>query len=256
MSELYNRTAYLNKKLEYLFGHSIIEYDMKSAGFSIIKKYKLLDEESIAGLEKLPKHVRHVAIGKLDRDNPVVKEGLKRGFRECRKMFFEANDVDEDEVLSIKKDAIFIMGRQLKNLDFGEVVFAEKNFYDSYIYLNKYEFYMNDEQCDCKGINDSLVDLHRKYMLDLFREFANKMRFADPKKQLDFVKEAAVAYRNRELAIGYYRELNNYSIFRPMNPIKILGKTAGLTYYGGDLKHINIQYNYTNYLIPFYRFLT
>ena len=256
MNELYNRTMYLNKNIEYLFGHSIVEYDMKSAGFSIIKKYKLLDEATIEALENLPKHVRHVAIGKLDRDNEVVKEGLKHGFRESRKLLFEANNLEDDDVLSIKKDAIFVIGKELTNLEFGEVRFDKKNVYDSYIYLNKYEFYMNSDHCDCKGIRDELVDLHRKYMLDLFREFADRMRFSDRKKQLDFIKEVAVGYRNRELANGYYRELNNYSIFRPLKPFTILGKEVGITEYEEDLKHIDIHYNYMNYIVPMYKFLT
>ena len=50
VSELYKRTMYLNKNIEFIFGKEIIEYDIKSAGFNIIKKFKFLPEDKARGL--------------------------------------------------------------------------------------------------------------------------------------------------------------------------------------------------------------
>ena len=41
---IYNpsQTTWLNPNIEYLFGDEIIDYDMKDAGFNLIKQYRLL----------------------------------------------------------------------------------------------------------------------------------------------------------------------------------------------------------------------
>lgn len=256
MSDLYKRTNYLNKDIEFLFGEEIIEYDIQSAGFNIIKKFKFLPDETVRWLESLDKHTRHVKIGLLERDNEVLKKNMKRGFVACRKKLFIENHLQDEDILSIKKDAIFVKGLRLTNTEFDNIHFIEKNVYTSFLFLNKIEFYMNDETCDIKGINDILAVLHKDYMLDVFREFAGVMRHSVLKKQLDFVKEVASAYRRRDLRNGYYRELNRRSLFRPLNDINILNSKMGYNFYEGDLSKIDISYNYMNYFIPLFRFLT
>lgn len=256
ISDLYKRTMYLNKETEFLFGDEIIEYDIQSAGFNIIKKFGFLPEATIDWLEGLDKHSRHIQIGLLEKNDEVLKRNMKRGFVACRKKLFKENDLQDNHVLSIKKDAIFIVGTKLRETEFDNIRFIKKNVYNSYIYLNKIEFYMNDEGCDCKGINDILVRLHQDYMLDIFREFAALMRHSTIKKQLSFIKEVSVAYRRRELEHGYYRELNRRSLFRPIEPLGILNSKMGYNFYESDLKKIDITYNYMNYLVPLYRFLT
>ena len=256
VSELYKRTMYLNKNIEFIFGKEIIEYDIKSAGFNIIKKFKFLPEDKIRWLESLEKHSRHVQIGLLEKNNETLKNNLKKGFCACRKKLFVENDITDDMILSIKKDAIFIKGIRLRNTVFDNIEFVKKNVYESYFYLDKKEFYMNDDKCDCKGINDSLVPLHRPYMLDIFREFANLVRNSTHEKQLQFIKNVACAYRRRELSNGYYRELSKRSLFRPKSDILVLNSKMGYNFYEGDPSNLDISYNYTKFVVPMFRFLT
>ena len=42
MDNLWKRTLWKNPKIKFVNNTEIIEYDMKNAGFSLIKKYKLL----------------------------------------------------------------------------------------------------------------------------------------------------------------------------------------------------------------------
>ena len=44
-SALYTKTNYLNKNIDYLLNTDIREYDLKSAGLSLIKYFKLLPEK-------------------------------------------------------------------------------------------------------------------------------------------------------------------------------------------------------------------
>lgn len=254
-TDLYRRTIYLDKSTEVLFGTRIVEYDMRSAGFNIIKHFKFLPEEKIAFLEKLDKHARHIAIGKLERSDEVLKKNMKKGFVAARRVFFDSNSIEEKNILSIKKDAIFLKDIEPLHTVFDTIEFVKKNEYESYFYLNKIEFYLNDEKCDCKGINDTLVALHQPYMLDIFREFSMLMRNSDHRQQLKFIQDVAKAYRRRELAVGYYRELNRRSLFRPKEQIEILNSYMGYNHYGGNANGLDISYNYIHYLIPLYRLL-
>ena len=55
-------TLYLNKNLSYIKNVSIVEYDIKSAGFSVIKEKKLLPEKVITKLEGMKKLICQIII--------------------------------------------------------------------------------------------------------------------------------------------------------------------------------------------------
>lgn len=248
LSELYNRDQYRNKAIEYIISADIVEYDIKSAGLSISNYYKLLDKSTLDKLYRLPKHDRHVAIGKLCRENKEYNESLKQGFVNIRKEFFKENDIQDDDVLSIKKDAIFLL-RRVNVTQFGDcVTFDSKNTYTSYYYINKKEFYNSPDKLDVKGINDDILILHRDYMLDFMHNIFNMMETSDNNERV--IKELVGftdAYKNRELEIEYYRELNEDSSYR-LNK-DYIGYPLGLLRVG-DVSDINIAYNYMNYIRP------
>ena len=50
-----SKSIWKNPNIEYLFNDDIIEYDIKDAGFSLIKQHRLLPDETIRNLEKLGK---------------------------------------------------------------------------------------------------------------------------------------------------------------------------------------------------------
>ena len=60
--ELYECDLYINDNNPYLFNADIFEYDMKDAGFSLIKEFNLLDKSTIEKLSKQDKDIRKVNI--------------------------------------------------------------------------------------------------------------------------------------------------------------------------------------------------
>ena len=120
-SELYKRSLYLNKNIDYLFGVDICEYDIESAGLNIIKYYGLLPQDRITYLEGMSKEARNKQIGIYQRDDSVFKEALSEGFVNIRKEFFELNEIEDDDILSIKKDAIFTLDRRMRHTKIGNV---------------------------------------------------------------------------------------------------------------------------------------
>ena len=115
MSNLAKKTLYVNPNIQFLSNMQIIEYDMKNAGFSLIKKYDMLPKKIIEKLEKIGKEEKAfdkkfgkqkqtIEIGKLQRKYPELAKKLKIGFEVERENFIRKNKLEEDDIISIKKD--------------------------------------------------------------------------------------------------------------------------------------------------------
>lgn len=223
-----DKSTWLNPDIEYLFDDEIIEYDIRDAGFNLIQQFKLLPPEKIQELTKLGKGIeRHIAIGKLQREDRDLSKSLSDHFTEVRKIFMEFNKLSDDNIISVKKDAIYTIG-QCNKLKFGQVEFIPKNTYTSYIRfpnINNLELYYSSQTIDVKGMSDSAVNRHRLYMLQFLREIISQTESHDPKAKrtiMRFIDE----YKSLQMDEAYYVEFNNVS------------------------KNVNPIYNYAKILIP------
>ena len=248
-NDLYRRHFYVNKSIETLINNEIIEYDMKSAGISIIESKELLSEEEIELLKSMPKELRNVKIGNLQKHNKDLVKKLNEGFTEYRKMFIEANDLDINDIISIKKDAIFTTKR-CNEKEFDKVRFDEKNIYTSYYYFkNGIEIYYNRNKMDVKGINDDKIKEHKKYFGSFINRFCFMGETSSLSNRIKFLNEFTYMYKTRNLNVNYYREFNANSLFRSFDTLT--GLDVALTKIG-KLKpeEVDIKYNFFNYLVP------
>jgi hypothetical protein len=244
---LYEKHLYLNKNIDYLISNEIVEYDIQSAGFNLLKKYKLVDENKIKHLESLDKKTRQVQIGLYIKYDKELGKKLNIKFVEIRKWFFEQNNLQDDEVLSIKKDAIMTLRRCL-NTELDNIKFVEKNIYTSYYHINNKEFYYNKDVVHVKGIDDELLKLHEEYMLDFLYNFFKMNEISKKKKVIELIKDFSYYYKAKKLEIGYYRELSNQSLFR-LNDVYYNKNVMGV-HDIGDVNKLDIGYNYFNYIVP------
>ena len=209
------KTTWVNPNLEYVFGENIIEYDKKDAGFSLIKQFRLLPDSEIDRLERIPKGVnRHIAVGCLERDNKDFAQALTDKFCEARRVFIEINSIDtENSILAVKKDAIFVVDT-VKRTKFGQVEFAMKNQYSSYIRFpanGNLELYYNNAGIDVKGMGDIAVNRHRIYTIEWLRGYFRLMENRDTNVKrylMRYIKE----YKANELEEEYYLEFNSKSL--------------------------------------------
>ena len=245
MSMLYKRDNFLNETIPYLFSNDITEFDIKSGGFSVIKHFKLVDDKFIRQLEISSKKRRQVLIGLYIRKNKGFSKILSAHFAEARKLFIETNNVLEEDIISIKKDAI-ITTKPFYVLDFGDIHFIPKRRYHSYLYLNRMELYFSNDYIDVKGIKDDISIRHDDFMLDFISRFLAIIKNGSRSHALKVLKDFAKAYRNRELETGYYREMNIKSYYR-LNE-DILGQSVYIQDIG-DVNQINISYNYVHIIL-------
>lgn len=213
------KTTWMNPNIEYLFNSEIIEYDIKDAGFNLIKQYKLLPAEKIQELEKLGKGFeRHKQVGILQRNNQEFSTALLSKFAEIRNIFINMNNIDDNDIISVKKDALFIVGH-VEKTKFGIIEFDKKHVYSSYIRfpnVQNLEIYYSNMGLDVKGMSENAMNRHRIYMLDFLYKTLGMIEIHSTRVKrniMKFIEE----YKCGQLEEGYYLEFNNMS--REINPI-------------------------------------
>lgn len=254
-SELYKKDTYRNKNFIILINNHITEYDLKSANTSLCKEYNLLPDNQIDKIEKMKKKDRVVTIGKLQRKNKKFKDQLKSSFIDIRRRFFEENLITDDDIVSIKKDAIFST-KICGCVDFGYCHFSVKNEYSSYMYLNKFEFYYSNlkQKIDVKGIDDTILEYHNNFMLDFMKKLFYHLETSEITTTVKFYKRFVDKYKRLQLPVGYYREFNQDSVIRLNDSDETYDDEIFIPY-EHKTEHLNIDYNFFNILLPISTYL-
>lgn len=243
------KDRYLNSELRYLSNTLIVEYDMQQAGLNIIRKYKLLPDNMIKELTELskkstplePKYGKHQAdikIGKMQRNNKKLSEGLKEGFRESRDLFLTKNNLSEQEVLSIKKDAIFVT-KHVNETKLDEFInFRPKNIYSGYLLLNNIEIYYSDDKTDIKNLGEVDEEKHKDYFISFINRFFKKSENCSKEELLKFLRIFIDRYKGLELKQEFYIP------FKTAGKYKYLDGVETDVNYRQDLHELDISYNY------------
>lgn len=174
---LSSKHNYTNKEIKYIKNGVITEYDMKNGGPSILKHKKLITDEEYDYLMSLDKLTCNIEVGNWLKDNKEVSIELMNGFREAREELFEKNDIQDDEVLSIKKDAVFLINKTLEKEQLNpDYLFRKKNQYTTYINLNNKEFYYNifNDKFDIKGFSDKVLEKQNDHLFKFIKDIIKK----------------------------------------------------------------------------------
>lgn len=234
MRNLYEKELY-HTTVPYING-IIREYDITKANISILLWKGLIKQSDYDRFFSMDKQERQIRIGIMQRDYPRIKQGLKEGFVEARKAFFESNNIQPEDVISIRKDSITLLNKPARVIQFGPVFFRTANIYTSYTMLpDGIRLYFR-EDIDVIGMSDEKVNLHRPYFYDLLETILEFIETAGPRETLRFLQEISERYVKQDFDLNYYREFNNRSLFRTYYTI------AGSTYYLDNIP-INQLYN-------------
>ena len=250
-NKVYKYDIYLNDNYQYLINVPIYEYDIKNAGFNLAKYYNLLDYKTLDMLEKMQKRERTIMIGKMMRDNNEFNRELSDSFELIRKKFVNKNNIIDDEILSIKKDAIFIIDRKCVCYKFKNVEFVCKNKYTSFHRFGNIELYYNSttNDLDVKGINNENLYKH-EFMITVLKNIFKLCELKDVDRLTSYIKRFVTAYKNRDIDPAVYRQFNSASSFI----IKSLSGNScefGLdSLYNYKITDIDISYNYMNIILP------
>lgn len=249
-----NKHSYLNKSFDYIASGNIKEYDIKSAGFNMLIAAKAIDQKTINYLNSLPKQKRKVVEGLMQRENKELTKVINEGLCKYRRLFIEANGLEDEQILTVKRDAIFVINAKIKQSKFDNVEFRPKNSYTSYYYIDGIEYYYSpiNDTLDYKNLADNFnkVKEHEKFMFKFLKEVF-RLNAVSRESASKYIKEFADKYRKKKLPMGYYRELNESSLYR------LKGMTIGHSDLAvdipADIDDIDIRYNYLNIILPLVR---
>lgn len=219
-SQLYLKDSYINPDYKFILSGMIREYDITKANVNILLSMGAITPEQADYYINLPSQDRKVQMGYLQRDNETIKNALKEGFVKYRQLFFEHNQIEDHQVLSIKKDAIYLIDKIATNTSFDSVTFIPKNVYNSYYRFGHYEFlyYMDQirdvEILDIKGVSKSAIPLHENYFIDFLKFIFYSAMTESLETVINAMSVFIDDYKNLRLDSGYYRELNSNSQFR------------------------------------------
>lgn len=218
MDPLYEKVNY-SSMVNFIFSRYIYEYDIQKANISILYDKDIISYDDYIQLYNADKLYRQVYIGNLQKKNATLTKVLQDGIIEAKRNLFIQNNIEPNEVLSIKNDAVFIIGRKLDHTDFGTVHFIEKHEYTSFVRLLNIEIYYgynrirNDETFSVKGLGKNEV-YHTDYMIDFILYILNSIQMRDTQSVIIDMTEFYYNYINKNLHIGYYREFNPMSKYR------------------------------------------
>jgi hypothetical protein len=156
------KASYLDPTVEILYGISpnlIREYDMSSAGLSVIKDRKLLPNEDIQMLSAMPKYERNVVVGKIRAIDKDFSKKLTAGIRESIRNFLIENGYEDENLLAINNDSVTVLEHRnmVPKLDFGEVHFRKAEEYIGYLRLNRFAVFINRDlrSIKIKGVGET-----------------------------------------------------------------------------------------------------
>ena len=226
MNELAKRTLYVNPNIRFLSNSNIVEYDMKNAGFSLIKKYDMLPKKKIEELEKIGKEEKlldkkygkqkqTILIGKLQRENKELATKIKVAFEIERENFMTKNQLSENDIISIKKDAFFVSTTKVIDGTIDKFIkFRKKNSYSSYLYIKPLEiYYKRGIDLEVKGISEDKQEVHGEYMYAFIQKALHAYETRELPSVLYMMTSFIDKYKHLQLEPGYYRELNAQSKF-------------------------------------------
>ena len=197
----------------------IHEYDISKANISILADAGILDDSQYQYYFDMPKQYREVAIGKLQRRLPGTSEALKEGFSRSRELFFSQNNLQDSDIISIRKDAVYTT-RPVQFLQVGpHTAFSLRGNFTSYLRIVKKEFYYfydivsRHEHYSIKGFSDESLSLHSEYMLDFILAVLNAAQTNTIQTVLEMIRNFYMRYINRQLPIEYYRRFDSRSMF-------------------------------------------
>jgi hypothetical protein len=120
-----------------------------------------------------------------------------------------------------------------------------KREYSSFIRLSGKEFFLHPKGIDVKGFNSDIVDIHRNFMISLIEGAMTVSERLKPVDLVKYLQELRKDYLNKDLEVGYYRELNAESLYRiSSNGRHVFGSKTEV-----DVQWIDPWYNYSNYII-------
>ena len=225
--------------MRYISGN-IIEYDIKQANINILYKYGIIDESHYDYLRNLPKMNREIIVGNMIKSDKEIYKAIQKGIKESKLNLFDANSINEYEVIRIANDAVYVnrIGG-LKYTKFDNIEFVAKSQSNCFLKLNNLLFFINfgrEINVDIKGLGED-YSIHEP-MISIIVNIIDLLYHDGIKSAMRSLEEVIDDYINKRLGVEYYRELS------PGGSYRVLGGEFYITNLPQLTNEIDIGFNF------------
>jgi hypothetical protein len=207
--------------VKYYINTYIREYDLSKANINALLYQGRIDKSQYNIFYNMDKKQREITIGKMISKDRTIYQDIQSGIKEAKRKLFLTNNIEDLDIVSIKNDAVFIVGKYLKETEFPPFTFIVKNEYNIFLQLQELEIYYSDFidnggydiNIDVKGIGDNNLLLHQNGMLDLICEVCRRLQRESIDETMSYVSMMYSKFINRELGKEYYRNFDSFSMY-------------------------------------------
>ena len=207
--------------VKYYINTYIREYDLSKANINALLYQKRITKSEYDNFYSMEKQKREIIIGKMIARDRTLYQDIQSGIKEAKRKLFLTNDIEDLDIVSIKNDAVFIVGKYLQNTIFPPFEFKIKNEYNIFLQLQELEIYFSDYfdengygiNIDVKGISDENLLLHQYGMLDFICEICRKLQRENVESTMEYVSEMYNNFIKRLLPKEYYRNFDSFSMY-------------------------------------------
>lgn len=220
-STLYQKDSYTIPE-SYII-NQIYEYDISKANINILYEKGIINDNTYNILYNSDKKQREITVGIMQKTVSIAR-ALSEGFKEFRRLLFESNMIQDNEVVSIKKDAVFVT-RPLTNTVFGRVQFKLKNVYNLMMKVDRLEIYYGIDSVtreyilDIKGIRDDKLEKYNNYFFTIFINVFSLLINHKYIQALGLLNQYIDMYTSLQMDITAYREFNTIYMYKMKNSI-------------------------------------
>lgn len=223
-NEMYKTLLWMNPNIQFVFGKNIVEYDMQSASLSVSRRFKLLPDEKLDILERMPKEKRTREVGLIQRADKVFSDNMINGTLQTRKEFLTVNGLDENSIVTLHSDAIIFMQTKPVIDQIENVVFVHKHTWTSYLRYGKLEMFYGDGEITYKGIPKQMLQQHTLGICQFLLNFFQKVENND-ETIYDDIAMFQKKYLMGKLPDYYYISFGNTGAYKAEN-LKLFGLLA------------------------------
>jgi hypothetical protein len=253
-----NSQFYINKSIKYLINKRIYEYDIQSAGLTVLKNKNIITEDTYNLWKTKPKSWVQYYIGsRLGK----LQDDIFKTEAEIVSKFIDINEIQDSNIISRKRDAVFIFNTTISTTTIDGYSFKLKNTYTSYFKLENFELYYHSDKdfLDIKGLDISCITHHKllpyikKCIMLLERLDQGFMQY---REVYGYIHNLRNEYCNFTLPLDCYREINKDNLFTIYDiSTKKMVKTEILP---DDISRIRIvtNYNFARFIVPFINILS
>lgn len=246
--DIKTKSNWINPDYVYWKNVQIVEYDIKDGGLSIIKENKLLDQPLIDKLISQEKEIRNINIGKIQAKDKDLSKNMVEGFGDARERFVNNNNIAEVNILSVKKDAIFLINpKNINGIISENIEFRKKETYTSYLYINRKEFLYSAKTkgLTIKGFTQESKEYQKNFLLKDIKKFMRQAESVEPEVLFKSLKTYRENYLNKKLPTETYRNLDTGMYLIDGYEMSECDDSY--------IDKLDISYNYITYILPIIR---